>query len=162
MLKPRIGARGFGGWHALTMSPRQLKGGDPSGTYKRWFGRVSGRGGWWRGSSLVSTSYWPGCRRGKRAGFCHARDRVQRMDAWLHVLAENLAPRVTMLQQGWRSLHGLRHFLLSGLPGPVPVLQSPNPTAYARESHNALPVLCHSRAFAGLKAAPFSHSRQRV
>jgi hypothetical protein len=44
------------------------EGGDPSGTYKRWFGRVSGRAGWWRGSSLVNASYWPGGPRGVRAG----------------------------------------------------------------------------------------------
>src|ERR1700677_1641691 len=48
--------------------PTASEGGDPSGTYKRWFGRVSGRAGWWRGSSLVGTSYWPGCHRGMRAG----------------------------------------------------------------------------------------------
>jgi hypothetical protein len=41
--------------------PTATKGGDPSGTYKRWFGRVSGRDGWWRGSLLVNASYWPGC-----------------------------------------------------------------------------------------------------
>ena len=41
--------------------PTATEGGDPSGTYKRWFGRVSRRAGWWRGSSLVRTSYWPGC-----------------------------------------------------------------------------------------------------
>src|ERR1700733_3741830 len=41
--------------------PTATKGGDPSGTYKPWFGRVSGRDGWWRGSLLVDASYWPGC-----------------------------------------------------------------------------------------------------
>src|SRR5579859_561338 len=41
--------------------PTATKGGDPSGTYKRWFGRVSGRDGWWRGSLLVNASYWPRC-----------------------------------------------------------------------------------------------------
>jgi hypothetical protein len=41
----QIGARGFGGRHAPTMKPAATKGGDPSGTYKRWFGRVSGRAG---------------------------------------------------------------------------------------------------------------------
>src|SRR6266478_4106714 len=45
------------------------EGGDPSGTYKRWFGRVSGRAGWWRGSSLVDASYWSGGPRGVRAGW---------------------------------------------------------------------------------------------
>jgi hypothetical protein len=40
--------------------PTATEGGDPSDTYKRWFDRVSGRAGWWRGSSLVGTSYWPG------------------------------------------------------------------------------------------------------
>ena len=48
--------------------PPATEGGDPSGTYKRWFGRVSGRAGWWRGSSLVGASYWPGGHRGMRAG----------------------------------------------------------------------------------------------
>jgi hypothetical protein len=33
--------------------PTATKGGDPSGTYKRWFGRVSGRDGWWRGSHSI-------------------------------------------------------------------------------------------------------------
>ena len=42
------------------VEPTAIKGGDPSGTYKRWFGRVSGRDGWWRGSLLVNASYWPG------------------------------------------------------------------------------------------------------
>ena len=37
--------------------PTAIEGGDPSGTHKRWFGRVSGRTGWWRGCSLVGTSY---------------------------------------------------------------------------------------------------------
>src|SRR5882757_9939417 len=66
--------------------PTATERGDPSGTYKRWFGRVSGRAGWWRGSSLVGTSYWPGGHRGMRAGSCHARDRVQRMDAPMQLL----------------------------------------------------------------------------
>jgi hypothetical protein len=48
--------------------PTATEGGDPSDTYKRWFGRVSGRVGWWRGSSLVGTSYRPGCHRRMRAG----------------------------------------------------------------------------------------------
>ena len=49
--------------------PTATKGGDPSGTYKRWFGRVSGRAGWHRGSPLVgTTSCWPGGHRGMRAG----------------------------------------------------------------------------------------------
>src|SRR5450432_3167266 len=38
--------------------PTATEGGDPSGTYKRWFGRVPGRAGWWRGSSLIGNSYW--------------------------------------------------------------------------------------------------------
>src|ERR1700689_158042 len=29
------------------VEPTATKGGDPSGTHKRWFGRVSGRDGWW-------------------------------------------------------------------------------------------------------------------
>jgi len=66
--------------------PTATKGGDPSDTYKRWFGRVSGRAGWWRGSSLVGNSYWPGSHREMRAGSCHARDRVQRMDAPMQLL----------------------------------------------------------------------------
>ena len=48
--------------------PTATEGGDPSGTYKRWFGRVSGRAGWRRDSPLVGTSYWPGCHRRMRAG----------------------------------------------------------------------------------------------
>ena len=48
--------------------PTATKGGDPSGSYKRWFGRVSWRAGWWRGSSLVGTSCWLEGHRGTRAG----------------------------------------------------------------------------------------------
>src|SRR5581483_579538 len=48
--------------------PTATEGGDPSGTYKRWFGRASGRAGWHRGCPLVGTSCWPGGHRGMRAG----------------------------------------------------------------------------------------------
>ena len=36
------------------------KGGDPSDTWRRSFGRVSARDGW-SGLLLVDASYWPGC-----------------------------------------------------------------------------------------------------
>jgi hypothetical protein len=62
-----VGA-GFGGRHALALEPAATKGGDPNDTYKRWFGCVSGRAGWGRGSSLVGTSCWPAGHRGMRAG----------------------------------------------------------------------------------------------
>jgi hypothetical protein len=66
--------------------PAASEGGDPNGTYKRWFGRVSGRAGWWRGSSLVDASYWPEALEGCAQARCHARDRVQRMDAAMQLL----------------------------------------------------------------------------
>jgi hypothetical protein len=62
-----VGA-GFGGRHAPALEPAATKGGDPNDTYKRWFGCVSGRAGWGRGSSLVGTSCWPAGHRGMRAG----------------------------------------------------------------------------------------------
>src|SRR5690348_9835905 len=63
----RIGrAASVGGTRRV--EPTATEGGDPSGTYKRWFGCASGRAGWWRGSSLVGASYWPGGHRGMRAG----------------------------------------------------------------------------------------------
>jgi hypothetical protein len=99
--------------------PTAIEGGDPSGTHKRWFGRVSGRAGWWRGSSLVGTSYWLRGHRGMRAGLRHARDRVQWMDAPMQLPcglpgARSLGPYVSVLEQEWRSPRGLRRFLLGG------------------------------------------------
>src|ERR1700729_384496 len=66
--------------------PTASEGGDPSGTYKRWFGRASGRAGWWRGSRLVSTSYRPRYKRGMRAGLLPRVRSVQWMDAPMQLL----------------------------------------------------------------------------
>jgi hypothetical protein len=66
--------------------PTATEGGDPNGTYRRWFDRNSRRTGWLRGTSLVGTSYWPGGRKRMRAGFRHARDRVQPKDASIRLL----------------------------------------------------------------------------
>src|SRR6202035_3389253 len=67
--------------------PTATEGGDPSGTYKRWFGRASWRAGWWRGASLVRTSYWlrMPMRDARRLVAARA-TQVQRMDASMQLL----------------------------------------------------------------------------
>ena len=90
--------------------PTATKGGDPSDTYKRWFGRVSGRAGWWRGSSLSVT------RTGQEAiGRCAQAlvTRATGSNGWTlrcSCFADDLGPYVVVLEQGWRSPLGLRHF----------------------------------------------------
>jgi hypothetical protein len=81
--------------------PMATEGGDPSGTYKRWFGRVSGRAGWWRGSSLVRPSYWPECYRGIRAGLLPRVRSCPTDGRFDTVAARNyLVPQVIMVEQG--------------------------------------------------------------
>ena len=62
----KLVARGFGGRHAPMMSPRQLK--EVIQVVHTNVGSIAtlGATGWWRGSSLIRTSYRPGGRKDAR------------------------------------------------------------------------------------------------
>ena len=113
----RAGRRSFGGRRAPTTSPQQLKGGDPSGTFTRWFSRNSGpldapRGAWLIVPSQGSGNPLEDARRliVTRATVSNGRTLQSSCDA------DNLGPHVKTLGQERRSPQGLRRFLSSSCP----------------------------------------------
>ena len=108
---PGLGARLR--WAARAdVEPTAIKGGDPSGTHKRWFGRVSGRDGWWRGSLLVNASYWPGRHSVMRAGSSPRARPVQWMDAPMQLPCGRPWSVGNSAGGGMAGPCGLRHFCL--------------------------------------------------